>query len=148
MTLPASGAISMSQINTELGSNRNDLNDSWVRQLAGVNTTNTTISFSNLYSKTGRFDGNIQMSAAIQSIGFSPTLFGASANELIRNAGNGNAELDFNSAPNWTGSFLLTNHTTGISSTLAKQNAQSWQGSNPANLLRASQTDNFTIQPA
>lgn len=54
MTLQSSGAISLSQVNTELGLSSTaqiSLNDSAVRGLAGV--ASGTISMSNLYGKTG-----------------------------------------------------------------------------------------------
>lgn len=55
MTLPSSGAISLSQVNTELGYSSTatiSLNDSAVRSLAGVSSG--TISMSNLYGKSSR----------------------------------------------------------------------------------------------
>lgn len=55
MTLPASGTITMSQIDVELGkaSTANiTLNDSNARSLAGVTTAGSTISMSNFYGKS------------------------------------------------------------------------------------------------
>lgn len=149
MTLQASGAISMSDINTECGSNRNNLNDSIARALANVTTTNSTITFSNFYSKTGKVVKAITMSSSTTSTNLSGTpSMGGTMEQLIRNAGNGNAELDWSVAPTWQGNYTVTNNTTGISSVLTKQNTVSWQGSNPANLLRASTSDTFTIIPS
>lgn len=151
MTLQASGAISMSQINTELGTAVNSISHSWVRQLAGqaYNATGI-IRFSDLYSKSGKFAGNITLSSSTQSVGLNAPFFGGTMISLLRNAANGNVELDFNTLvfPNWVGNIFIVNNTTGVSSTMTKQNAASWQGANPANLLRASTADNFTIRPA
>jgi len=148
MTLPASGTISLTSIGTEIGQTITNMNDDHIRQLTQT-STNTTIAMSALYSKTGSFTGNIQLSGTTSSIGLSNTPFyNGTMDSMLRNAANGNCELDFGNAPTWTGNIVITNNTTGISSTLVKQNSFSWQGSNPANLLRASTTDNFTIRPA
>lgn len=149
MTFPASGTISLTSIGTEIGQTITNLNDTHIRQLNGT-ASSASCAMSSLYSKTGKFTGNITLSAATTSssgIDGQPW-YNGTLTQLIRNAGNGNAEVDFSAAPTWTGSIVLTNNTTGISSTLAKQNSVSWQGSNPANLLRAGTTDNFTIRPA
>lgn len=147
MTLQASGAISMSQINTELGSNKNHLDDTTLRQLA--QKTSGAIKFSDLYSKTGKFVGNITMNTT-PSGSLSGTFYDSSFVQLRRESIGGNAELDFNfpGLSIFTGQIVVTNNTTAVSSTLAKVNSQNWQGSNPANLLRASTTDNFTIRAA
>jgi len=148
MTFPASGTISLTSIGTEIGQTITNMNDDHIRQLTQT-STNTTIAMSALYSKTGSFTGNIQLSGTTSSIGLSNTPFyNGTMDSMLRNAANGNCELDFGNAPTWTGNIVITNNTTGISSTLVKQNSFSWQGSNPANLLRASTTDNFTIRPA
>lgn len=150
MTLPASGTISMQSISTEIGQTITNMNDTHIRQLAQINTSSSTIAMSSLYSKTGKFTGNIGMSASTTSnsgVNGQPW-YNGTLDQVIRNAGNGNAEVDFTFAPTWTGSIVLTNNTTAVSSTLTKQNSQSWQGANPANLLRPSTTDNFTIRPA
>ena len=146
MTLQASGAISMSQINTELGTNRNHLDDSWIRLLAAK--PSGIIKFSDLYSKTGHFTGNILMSAVPASVsGISGQLwFNDMFTELLKNGVN-QAELRFNSGPSWTSTIFVLNNSTGASTTLAAQNSVSWVGTNTANLLRASQNDNFTIRP-
>lgn len=149
MTLPASGAISMSALNTEVGSNRNNLNDSILRALANKTTPNTLISFSDFYSKTGKISKAITLNASTVSVGFSGTpCMNGTADSLLRNAGNGNCELDWSVAPVWQGNYTITNNTTGVSSTLIRQNSVSWQGANPANLLRAGTSDTFTIIPS
>lgn len=147
MTLQASGAISMSQINTELGSNKNNLGNTTLRQLA--QDTSGAINFSSLYSKTGKFVGNITLDTT-PSGSLSGTFYDSSFVQLRRESIGGQAELDFNSPGLviFTGQIVVTNNTTGISSTLTKVNAQNWQGTNTANLLRPSTTDNFTIRAA
>ena len=55
MTLPSSGTIRTSQVNTELGLPTNTsirLNQTSVRRLADITTPNSTIAMSNLYGKT------------------------------------------------------------------------------------------------
>lgn len=146
MTLQASGAISMSQINTELGTNVNNIGHSWVRTLA--NKLAGTIKYSDLYSKSGHFTGNITISSSFQSVGLNATFFGAVTNTMLRNASNGNVEIDFNSAPLWQGNMTLINNTTGFSTTMVRQNSQSWQGANTGgNVIRASTADSFTFKP-
>jgi hypothetical protein len=134
----------MSQINTELGTNVNSLGHAWVRLLANKPTTGS-LKYSDLYSRTARFDGAITISSSNQSVGFNMSFFGATSNTLLRNAINGNVEIDFNTAPNWPGNIYILNNTTGTGAVCTKQNAQSWQGS--PNPLRTSTADSFTIRP-
>lgn len=151
MTFPASGAISMSSIGTEMGGlTITNMNDTHIRQLAQLNVSSSTIAMSSLYSKTGSFTGNISMDSSTNSFAgiASKPFYNDTFVEVVRNAANGNAECHFNVGPTWTGDIVIKNNTTGISSQIQKVNAVNWSGSNPANLLRASTTDNFTIRPA
>lgn len=152
MTLPASGTISIQSLNTEINRNVNTMNDSRLRNLAGITATNTTIALSNFYSKTGKFTGNITTDGTPRSTaGISGAAFyGGTFLEIMRNSSNGNAEIHFNTTPTnfGTGNIILLNNTTGISSSLPFLNSVNWSGSNPANLIRSNVTDNFTIYPA
>jgi hypothetical protein len=149
MTLPSSGPIAMSDINNELGSVRNHMDDVLVRALAGRPTGSTAIFFSDLWGKTGKIARGISLDSNASSVGFSGTLLmNAQADHLFRNASNGNCELDFISAPAWQGNYTITNNSTGVSAVLVRQNSVSWQGANPANLLRPNTGDFFTIIPS
>ncbi|WP_157696043.1 hypothetical protein [Caballeronia temeraria] len=139
----------MSDLNNEVGSNRNNLDDGILRALANKVGSGTPISFSDFYGKTGKIAKGITMSASTSSVGFSGTpCMGGTADQLIVNASNGNCELDFSVAPIWQGNYTITNNTTGVSSVLYWQNSRSWQGANYANLLRANTGDYFTIIPS
>jgi hypothetical protein len=147
MTLQASGAISLGQVNVEFGlasTSQLNLLHAWVLLLANKSAP---IKLSDLYSKTGHFTGAITLSAATTSVGFSGNFFTGAMNQILRNAGNGNCEINFSVGPNWASTIRVTNNTTGVSTTLSKVNSVNWQGSNPANLLRPSTADNFTIRP-
>jgi hypothetical protein len=148
MTLQASGAISMSQINTECGSNRNSMSDSILRAVA--QDQSGAISFSSLYSKTGKFVGAVSMTGGTPTFpsgSLSGNFINTSFVQIRRNSGNNNAEIDFNSPglTIWGGGILLTNNTTGVATTCFFVNAQNWQGTFFTNLLRDGTNDTFTI---
>lgn len=151
MTLPASGAISMADLNNEVGSNRNSMDDWILRVLAGRVGSGTPIWFSDFFGKTGKMVGNISTDANTNSnggIGFKGFMNGV-LSEIIRNAATGNCELHFSTSPPiWTGNITVTNNTTGVSTVLGYSNSINWVGGNPANLLRPSANDYFTIIPS
>ena len=151
MTLPASGAISMQALNTEVGSNQNNFNSTILRALAGKPTPNSAISFSDFYSKSGKFSGNVTTNSSGNSSGgisFQPFMNG-SLSEIIKNVSTGNCELHMQASPPiWTGNITVTNNTTGVSTVLSYSNSISWIGPCPANLLRPSANDLFTIIPS
>lgn len=147
MTLTASGAISMSNINTEIGQNINTINDGRYRFLVGK--TSGAVKYSDGYGKTAKFTGNITMDASTRSsAGISgQPFYSTTFNEVMRNGATGNAEVHFNGTPAWPGDIIIRNNSTGVQSQLTPITSVNWAGSNPANLLRASTTDNFTIRP-
>lgn len=145
MTLPTSGPIQMTQVNNELGSVRNNLNDSWVRALA--NKLSGGISFADLLGKTGRFDGSITSNGSSQIQFAGNVFFGALLN--VFTAGGANPILSLASDPTWTGAIVVVNNTTGASARLVKTGTALWQyGAQVPNLVRPSVTDNFTVVPS
>jgi hypothetical protein len=82
MTTP-SGQISLSQVNTELGLTSTatiTLNDTAVRSLAGVTTTNSTIAMSNLQGKSNQFaytittnQSNLVLTSFLPGVGWNGT---------------------------------------------------------------------------
>ncbi|MFM0263335.1 hypothetical protein [Paraburkholderia sediminicola] len=151
MTLPASGAISMSQINVELTRAPNaplTLNDPMVRLLAGVSSG--AISLSNLYGKNGQaFNGNLHITGNATNDP-NTVWMGGIFGTLIQ-AANGDLSVGFDSAPNWGGNVTVTNNTTGASAVCSKSNATLWtvSGANKNIVLnRISQTDSFSVVPS
>lgn len=146
MTLPASGAISMSQIANEVGlALPISINHAWL--LALIGKTGFPISFSNFYGKTGRFDGGVTLNGNKVGGFGSPPFFGGTLNSL--NGIGGAASINTLSTPASIDSInlLLKNNTTGISGVLSPTGISgSWtNNSPPANLLRANTTDSFTV---
>ncbi|WP_157639440.1 hypothetical protein [Burkholderia ubonensis] len=152
MTLPASFPLSMSQIATELGlSLPLSINHAWVIALAGK--SGLPVSFSDLLGKTGRFDGNLTMTANISDTFTSDPsapFFGGTFHGMDQ-ANNGNLVASFSGSPGWSGNISVKNNTTGASGVLSKVDANTWQllGANP-NIVRnrGGQTDSFTILPS
>lgn len=148
MTLPASGAISMAQVNTELGraSTANDsLNDSWVRALAQV--ASGAISMNSLHGKTGRFDGTIALNSSGSSPSLSIPFFDQTLTLMV--GGSSSVGLFSNGASAYfTGNVRLTNNSTGASAVLLRGGAGYSSSSIPSNLCRPGLTDNFTIIPS
>jgi len=62
-------------------------------------------------------------------------------------------QMDFGSPPNWNGSIVFTNNTTGVSVVMSKTVSPNqtivWQATtNPPNLIRNGVTDSFTVSPS
>lgn len=149
MTLPASLPLSMSQIATELGlALPLSLNHAWVLALA--QKTALPVSFSDLLGKTGRFDGNVNITGTgIGALSNAP-FFGGTLNS-IENQG-GQLSINCVNAPvDYTGSIKLTNHTTGISAVLPYYGGSpvSWVlNSPPANITPFNATSSYSITPS
>lgn len=147
MTLPASGAISMSQIANEVGlALPISINHPWLLQLIGK--VGFPISFSDFYGKTGRYDGSLLCTGSTPAIfpGNAP-FFGGTISDVQGDATS--IFLFFTGAPAWTGNIRVKNNTTGISIVLAKNNSTTWSAApGVSNLLRVGQTDSFTITPS
>jgi hypothetical protein len=154
MTLPSSGSISMSQMANEVGlSLPVSINHAWLLKLIGK--AGFPISFSDFYGKTGRIDGSFFAATAGSgaTITFgNPAFFGSSLNSGTLGSPGGNFTLVFNSTPGWTGNLLFKNNTTGASVVMNNSGGglsnQFSIGSTPGNLVRAGQTDNFSITPS
>lgn len=157
MTLPASGTITMAQVNAELARASNastSLNEAVVRALAGK--PSGAVSMNDLHGKNGlRFDGNLTISGSPLASTNNPSAawYGGIFAGLSQNgpAQGGLLTVAFTSAPNWSGNITVTNNTTGASAVCTKANSTTWQlsGAN-ANVVanRTGNTDNFSVTPS
>ncbi|WP_321924526.1 hypothetical protein [Burkholderia sp. BCC1998] len=152
MTLPASFPLSMSQIATELGRTLPlSLLDSWVLALAGK--SGAPVSFSDLFGKTGRFDGALtgQGSGSLVFVNFpaSTPLFDIALVSLVQDATPHTILTTSAASAYWSGNIKAINNTTGVSVVMPKFSATQWVASStPANLIRSGHTDSFTILPS
>jgi hypothetical protein len=157
MTLPASGAISMSQVNAELARASNastNLNEAVVRALAGKRSG--AISMNDLHGKNGlRFDGNLTMSGGplVGTNDPSAAWYGGLFAGMVQQspAQGGLLTVAFDSAPNWSGNVTVTNNTTGASAVCTKANSTTWQlAAANTNIVysRAGFTDSFSVTPS
>lgn len=146
MTLPASYPLSMSRIATELGRTLPlSLLDSLVVTLAGK--SGAPVSFSDLLGKTGRFDGSLPTQFIPTNDQYfvdfgSAHFFGCQLGSLVAEPNAGTIVLGFNVNGVKPQRILVTNNTTGVSVLLS---ALSYETAYVANLIRAGQTDNFTV---
>jgi hypothetical protein len=140
----------MSQIAAELGlSLPLNLQHVWVRALAQVG--GAACDFNSLRGKTGRFDGAIASTFAnpLISISFGGApFFGGTLNGASQNISNGNLQITSLSAPNWTGNVKLINNTTAVSAVLPFAGSGTWSLSGASSVLRAANTDGFTLLPS
>lgn len=152
MTLPATPPISLSQAAPEIGvALPLSLDHPWLIALAGK--SGLPVSLGDLLGKTGRFDGSVlcQSGASGLVLIFSNNpWFGGQISALF-----GNTHpfvltgLSFAVAPNWSGNILVKNNTTGVSVVLPKTDSIDWSiPTSVPNLMRAFQTDSFTILPS
>lgn len=176
MTLPSSGAISMSQVNTEFNRSATgnlDMNSAAFLALCGK--TSGARSLSDCYGQTGKFPTKATPSqygtAPNQTTYVSLAAGGASLMRSPANAQtitqwlNGSWYVDYSlnsgaAAPIYTGQFAITNNTTGITKILTYQGAvtagaggtlYTWrspsQASRDDNFLRVGTGDSFTLYP-
>lgn len=107
MTLPASGAISLSQVNTELGrgsTNAIDMNDSAVRTLAGVGGSGSQWSMNSLYGKS-----SLSASGVDDFRSYSTSASGGTASafpSVNRSGGNGSYTYSWSFTSNPQGASL------------------------------------------
>jgi hypothetical protein len=157
VTITASGAVSFSQIATELAvsSTGVDIGHPWVRQLAGQSAGATgSINVGLLHGKSGRMDGSIFVSTGSPNvIIFNAPFFGTTANGCAQYS-NQRIALAFNAIPNWVGRIKIKNNTTGASAIMTQNafpNQTIWEvtPSDPNILInRAGDTDSFTFTPS
>ena len=157
MTLPSSGVIAMSQVNVELGfpaTTGNNMNHPWIRLLAQVAPTGL-IAFSNLYGKTGRFDGSRTTAPVALSVDLNAPWWGGTIGTLqVVLGGSPEVDLFISGNFNWTGPILVINNSTGVSARLVftvdgRPSTNSvWKvAGNYTNLVRSGATDSFTAVP-
>jgi hypothetical protein len=149
MTLPSSPPLSGSQVATELGlSLPLSFNHAWVIALAGKSAL--PVSFSDLLGKSGHFNGNLVTGAAgiTFEVDFTNSFFFGGQLQYFRQQTTSTL-LMFSSAPNWNGNIIVTNTTSGVSSTLTKTNSTQWNGSAPQGMLGLNgSTNNITVYPS
>jgi hypothetical protein len=149
MTLPVSGAISLSQIANEVGlSLPVSINHAFLLKLIGK--TGLPVSFSDFYGKTGRFDGALAVSSnSPPAAGFPSSPFFGGTLQIIQGTPGTGYYLFFSVAPNWSGNIHVINTTTGVGQILPQISSIEWgNGSGFVGLLRPGVTDNFTILPS
>jgi hypothetical protein len=146
MTLPSSFPLSMSQVATECDTTLPlSLANPLVVALAGKSAP--PVSMSDLLGKTiSHFNGALTSSGVGQtfSIAFgNAPFFGGTLFQLAQAAGS--CSLEFNSAPNWSGSIVVKNKTTGVNATLSKANSTVWSGFGSVIRSPAGYTDTYTV---
>jgi len=148
MALPASGAISMSQVATEIGVSQTGLsmNHAWIRALA--NEFSGAVDMNSLHGQVGTLTGNYAITGGPSGLitvnaGFIHGTLGSVGQNQF-----GFMTLSFNgNGISYTGNIKVTNNTSATSGVLSWVNSTTWQATVSTFVMQAriGDTDNFTF---